>query len=66
MGNVKIGRYADPVTAEEWAGYIEADDRSWIIWLDGNGKPALYFSERDANGGVIGLGIRLDGDVPAE
>lgn len=66
MGNVKIGRYEHESVTKEFAGYIEPDDRSWIIWLDANGKPALYYSERDASGGVTGLGIRLDGDMLAE
>jgi len=56
MPNMKIGRYSDvqAETGGQWSGWVEPDDRSWIIWLDATGKPALYWPERDADGGVIG------------
>ena len=52
MTNLKISRYDDPKLAAEFAGYIEPADESWIIWLNGDGQPALYFPKRDAGGAV--------------
>lgn len=60
MANIKIGRYAHPSISDEWSGWGEPEDRSWIIWLNADGKPALYYPERDSGGGVIGEGYRID------
>lgn len=63
MGTIKIGRYPDDgindesSITNEWSGWIEPEDRSWIIWLDTEGKPALYYAERSATGGVLGDGM---------
>lgn len=43
----------------EWAGYIEDKDHSWILFLDGLGRPALFWPHRDTDGGVIGDPIHL-------
>lgn len=45
----------------EWAGYVEDKDRSWILFLDGLGRPALFWPNRDTEGGVIGEPIHLQG-----
>ena len=66
MGNVKIGRYEHESVTKEFSGWIEPDDKSWIIWLDENGKPATYFASREPGGAVVGLGVALNGDVLAE
>ena len=60
MPNIKIGRYDHPSVTVDYAGWIEPDDRSWIIFLGADGAPAIYYAERDASGGVIGDGIPLD------
>ena len=65
MSNLKIGRYSHESVSSEYAGYIEPDDKSWIIWLGADGKPALYFAEREPGGAVVGLGVHLNGDVSA-
>ncbi len=52
MGNIQIRRYS--VLESDYDGYIEPDDRSWIIYLDITGKPALYWPERDETGAVVG------------
>ena len=57
MGNVKIGRYEHESITNEWSGWIEPADRSWIIYLDTDGKPAVYYPEREPSGAVIGDGI---------
>lgn len=60
MGNVKIGRYEHESVSKEFSGWIEPEDKSWIIWLNADGKPTVYYPERDEDGGVIGEGIPLD------
>jgi hypothetical protein len=59
MSNIKIGRYAHESITHEWSGWIEPDDGSWIIFTDADGKPALYFPERESSGAVIGEGIPM-------
>lgn len=59
MSNLTIGRYDHESITKDFAGYIEPADKSWIIYLDADGKPALYWPERDADGGVIGEPVEL-------
>lgn len=58
MANLKIERY-DGDVSEDYSGLIEPDDRSWVIYLDNDGKPALYWSERDEHGAVVGDPVHL-------
>lgn len=57
MQDIKIERYNTPNAS--WGGNIQPEDRSWIIFLDPNGCPSMYWSERDDSGAVIGGGIEL-------
>lgn len=50
MSNVKVGRYADP-KAVGWQGWIEDEERTWIAFVDLDGKP-VFFLNRDNDGGV--------------
>lgn len=58
--NICIGRY-EPVRHPElqgrahaaWEGWVEPEDRSWIIFFDTEGNPTVWL-HRDENGGVIG------------
>lgn len=59
MSNLTIGRYDHESIRKDWAGYIEPADKSWIIYLHADGKPALYWPERDADGGVVGEPVEL-------
>jgi len=59
MSNVTIGRYDHESITKTYAGWIEPGDKAWIIYLDADGRPALYYPEREPNGAVIGDGIRL-------
>lgn len=55
-GDIKYGRYDTQrvPTGSKWSGWIEDHARSWIIFLDEHGQPALYWPRRDAEGGCIG------------
>jgi len=61
MRTVRIERYDAPQNTR-FAGLIEGtadDDRSWIMFLDETGMPAVYWSQRDETGGVVGGGVDL-------
>lgn len=49
MSNVSVHRYGEDVG---YAGWIEPDDRSWIVFITDDNKPEL-FARRDATGGVL-------------
>lgn len=53
MVNIHIGRYHDPSETGGWAGWVEPDDKSWILFIAEDGTVQFY-SERDENGGVVG------------
>lgn len=72
MQNITIGRYRFPETAVhhedgsvtplEHSGWIEGtreDGSTWILFLDQNGSPDLFWGARDADGGVQGQPMRL-------
>jgi hypothetical protein len=59
MSTLTIGRYEHESITKDYAGYIEPADKSWIIYLDADGKPSVYYPEREADGAVIGDGITL-------
>lgn len=59
MSNIQIERYQDQSITKDWAGCIYDDNESWIIFLDADGRPSLYWPQRDENGGVIGEPIVL-------
>jgi hypothetical protein len=63
LKNINIERYEHPSIASEWAGLVEGvrdDGTTWILFLDDHGSPALYWAERDLDGGVIGDPVILD------
>ena len=49
-----IEQNESPFPADTYGGIIEPDDRSWIIFLDINGKPSHYYPERDSATGAVG------------
>lgn len=51
MMNIRVQRYLPPVGG--WAGWVEPEDRSWILFVDTEGKP-LFFPHRDQTGATVG------------
>lgn len=50
--------------ADLYAGWIEGvrdDGSSWIMWLDAQGNPEIFWAQRDADGGIVGDPIMLGG-----
>lgn len=54
MGSITIGRYDHESITKDYAGWFEPADKSWIIYTDAEGRPAVYYPVRDADGAVIG------------
>lgn len=57
MKNINIERYDHPSITRAWSGLIEgerADGSTWILFLNAEGSPALFWGERDAAGATIG------------
>ena len=51
MQSITVHRYNDPESAG-WAGWIEPEDRSWIIFIGLDGSPS-FFPTRDTTGAVV-------------
>ena len=51
MGNITVGRYADPASVG-YQGWIEPDDQSWIGFVANDGKP-VFFLNRDPETGEV-------------
>jgi hypothetical protein len=59
MPKITVGRYsaqggtksAPPIGAE-WRGWIEPEDKSWILWIRADGTPVFY-GQREADGAVV-------------
>ncbi len=52
MGNIIVGRYANPDLHEHWQGWIEPEDKSWIAFVDAKGQPT-FFLNRDLKTGAV-------------
>lgn len=52
MTNIVVGRYEHPSVTDSWQGWIEPDDRSWIMFVDADGQP-LVFLNRDPETGAV-------------
>lgn len=56
---ITIERYKEP---GEYGGLIEGetdDGRQWILYLDAEGRPRLFWPQRDPDGAVVGEPIGL-------
>lgn len=51
MPNLTIGRYTHPET-HGWAGWIEPDNRDWIVFVGANGTVEAYL-DRDEQGAIL-------------
>ena len=75
MQRITIGRYghvpadiprpADPAFApaqDMYAGWIEGtrnDGTDWVLFLDKDGNPSVYWPHRAEDGGVLGEPVQL-------
>jgi len=59
MGSIVIGRYDHESITKDFAGWFEPADKSWIIFTGSDGRPAVYYPEREADGSVKGDPVLL-------
>lgn len=54
MQNIHVKRYSNP-EAVGYQGTIEPEDRTWLLFLDLEGRPSLYLQAegRDEDGKVV-------------
>lgn len=50
MENITVERYESGYCG--WQGCISPADRSWIVFIDPDGKP-VFWGERDEDGAVV-------------
>jgi hypothetical protein len=49
MQNIIVRRYEEDCG---WQGWIEPEDKSWIVFLDASGRP-VFFPHRDPETGAV-------------
>ena len=57
-GDIEVSR----TVTRDYAGWIEGtrdDGSTWIMWLDANANPTVYWGRREESGAVIGDPINL-------
>lgn len=61
MQNVTVSRYRKGFTADGtphignfWQGYIEPADKSWIVFIDVDGRPLVFLDRDPVTGAVAG------------
>jgi len=58
MGNITVGRYDNPADVG-YQGWIEPDDRSWIMFVSNDGSPVAFLPRsRDRRSAVTGWPLR--------
>ena len=53
MENIKIGRYQDPAMRKHWQGWIEPEDKSWIVFVRADGTPKVFLDREAETGAII-------------
>lgn len=52
LANVVVGRYADP-QAVGYLGWMEPEDRSWVIFVGLDNKPVVFLDRDQTTGEVL-------------
>jgi hypothetical protein len=52
MQNIEVHRYADPA-ATGWLGWIQPEDRSWILYVDLEHRVHAYIERDPATGACL-------------
>ena len=53
MCNIIVGRYSNEELRKTWQGWIEPEDKSWIAFIDVEGKPVFYLNRDPITGAVL-------------
>ena len=51
VGNITVGRYDTPADVG-WQGWIEPEDKSWILFVANDGHPVAFLN-RAPDGAVL-------------
>jgi len=54
VNNIIVKRYSDPVAVGGWQGWIEPEDRTWIAFIDMEGRPTFFLNRDPVTGAVSG------------
>jgi len=52
MGNITVGRYDNPAEVG-YQGWIEPDDRSWVMFVGTDNVPAAFLNRDPETGAVL-------------
>lgn len=52
MQSITVTRYPNPKEVG-WAGYIEPKDRSWIAFIDRDGRPMVFLHRDPVTGAIM-------------
>lgn len=64
MPRIKIRRYNSELQ-DHWLGWIEPEDKSWILFIDAEEKP-VFFGKRDPETGAVITDGEIGINVPLE
>lgn len=53
MVNIVVGRYSHPETQKFWQGWIEPEDKGWIMFVAADGQPRVFLDRDPETGAVI-------------
>jgi hypothetical protein len=54
MQNITVGRYSKPENESHgWAGWIEPDDKSWIVFVKNDHSVQVYLDRDPETGAVL-------------
>ena len=51
MQNIIVGRYSNPDNVGDWEGWIEPEDKSWIVFH--SPTQSKYYGKRDPVTGAV-------------
>jgi hypothetical protein len=52
VGNITVGRYDHP-DSTGYQGWIEPDDRTWIMFVASDGSPVAFLNRDPETGAVL-------------
>lgn len=53
MSRIKVGRYTHPSVTKDWLGWMEPEDKSWIIFIDSENNPKVFLNRDPETGAII-------------
>lgn len=63
MNNIVVTRYPRPADVGGWQGYLEPEDKSWIMFVDFQGRPVVFL-DRDPDTGAVRVDDTISTPAP--